>query len=118
MAAFKPVRWIHRSAILIVSIGLAGAGGLSLMVHELKRQVAELLGPNGSAEHIDIGFFTVTLTRITLRASREWPTKDLFRGEHAEFKLDWRTLFTPRIHAKYVVVDQYYLSVVRARNGG
>jgi hypothetical protein len=58
------------------------------MVHELKRQVAELLCPNGSAEHINIGFLTVTLTRITLRAWREWPTKDLFRGEHAEFKLD------------------------------
>lgn len=118
MAAFKPVRWTHRIAILIVCIGLVGVGGWGLMVHELKLQVAELLGPNGSAEHIEVGFFTVTLTRITLRAPQEWPTKDLFRGEHAVFKLDWRTLFTPRVHAEYVVVDQFYLSVVRARNGG
>ncbi|WP_179258435.1 DUF748 domain-containing protein [Caballeronia sordidicola] len=88
------------------------------MVRELKLQVAELLGPNGSAEHIEVGFFTVTLMRIELRAPREWPTKDLFRAEHAVFKLDWRTLFTPRVHAQYVFVDRYYLSVVRARNGG
>ncbi|WP_165106072.1 DUF748 domain-containing protein [Caballeronia sp. SBC2] len=88
------------------------------MVHDLKLQVAELLGPNGSAEHIEVGFFTVTLTGIELRAPREWPTKDLFRAEHAVFKLDWHTLLTPRVHAEYVFVNQYYLSVVRARNGG
>ncbi|OTP73911.1 DUF748 domain-containing protein [Caballeronia sordidicola] len=88
------------------------------MVRELKLQVAELLGPNGSAEHIVVGFFMVTLTRIELRAPREWPTKDLFRAEHAVFKLDWRTLFARRVHAQYVFVDHYYLSVVRADNGG
>jgi hypothetical protein len=87
------------------------------MVHELKLQVIELLGPNGSAKQIEVGLLTVTLTRITLRAPREWPTEDLFRAEHAVFKLDWRTFFTPRVHAEYVFVDQYYLSVVRARNG-
>ncbi|AME26964.1 hypothetical protein AXG89_29050 (plasmid) [Burkholderia sp. PAMC 26561] len=87
------------------------------MVHELKLQVAELLGPNGSAERIDVGFFTVTLKRVELRAPREWPTKDLFRAEHAAIKLEWRTIFTPSVHAEYVFVDQYYLSVVRARNG-
>ncbi len=118
MGSFKPVRWPHRIAILIVCIGLIGVGGWGTMVHELKLQVAELLGPNGSAEQIEVGFFTVSLTGIELRASREWPTKDLFRAEHAVFKLDWRTLFKPRVHAEYVFVDQYYLSVVRARNGG
>ena len=118
MAAFKRVRWFHRIGILIACIALVGVGEWGLLVHELKLQMAELLGPNGSAEHIDVGFFTVTLTRAELRAPREWPTKDLFRAEHAVFKLDWRTLFSPRVHAEYVFVDKYYLSVVRARNGG
>ncbi|AME27227.1 DUF748 domain-containing protein [Burkholderia sp. PAMC 26561] len=118
MATFKPVQWPHRVCILLAVIALAGVGGWVLVVHELKLQVAELLGPNGSAEHIEVRFFTVTLTRIALRGPRAWPTKDLFRAENVVLKLDWRTLFSPRVHAEYVFVDRYYLSVVRGRNGG
>ncbi|CAB3797528.1 DUF748 domain-containing protein [Pararobbsia alpina] len=110
-----------RIAVIVLSIvvllGLAVLIAMRWAAGEIKGRIVEVLGPNGSAEQIDVGLYTVHLRNVRLGAPAGWPAADSLRAATIDIIPDWPAWFSHRLHLKSVVVDQYYQSVWRTTNG-
>src|SRR5471030_824678 len=91
---------------IVAVVVLASVGGWRLVVAEMKHRVLEMIGPLGMVEQIDIGFSNVTLTRVRMRAPRDWPAGDTFQAERVALEFDLRALLVAKhVHFRNVPVD-------------
>ncbi|CAG4908416.1 DUF748 domain-containing protein [Paraburkholderia gardini] len=102
------------AAILVVIV----LAGLLFIQHEVKERIAAALGPRGSADTIDVGFKTIRLTNVRLRAPDGWPAADPFRADTVVLEPDLRDLIQRRIHMRNVVVSGFNMTVLRTKDGG
>ncbi len=101
-------------AILVVIVVAA----LLFVQHEVKERVAAALGPRGSAETIDVGFTSIRLTNVRLRAPDGWPAADPLHADTVVLEPDVRDLIQRRIHMRNVVVSGFNMTVLRTKDGG
>ncbi|TAL92241.1 MAG: DUF748 domain-containing protein [Paraburkholderia sp.] len=101
-------------AILVVVV----VAGLLFIQHEVKERIAAALGPRGSAETIDVGFRTIRLTNVRLRAPDGWPAADALHADTVVLEPDVRDLIQRRIHMRNVVVSGFNMAVLRTKDGG
>lgn len=94
-------------------IALLGAGAWYFYLWELKQHVIAALGSTGSAEQIETGWSTVTLSNVRLRATEDWPEGDTLRARQVVFQFDPDALLHRQIHIRQVDVRGYYLAVRR-----
>ena len=92
-------------------------GGLYFAQYEVKQRVIAALGPLGSAESIDVGFTSVRLTHVVLKAPPGWPAADSLRADQITLIPDVRELVQQRVHIRSVVLSGFDLSVVRQADG-
>ncbi|QIE29560.1 DUF748 domain-containing protein [Caballeronia sp. SBC2] len=102
---------------LTALVSLVGLVGWRFAVVEIRDRILEMLGPLGTVERIDIGISTVTLTRVHLRASHDWPVGDTFKAERIVIEFDKRALLSRRIRFRNVAVYDYYVAVERTNDG-
>ncbi|MEW6343502.1 MAG: DUF748 domain-containing protein [Pseudomonadota bacterium] len=111
----------RRVAIAVAGIVLVlvvvALGGLYFAQYEVKQRVIAALGPLGSAESIDVGFSSLRLTNVRLKAPPGWPAPDSLRADHITIVPDIRDLLHKRMHIRSVVVSGFELSVVRRADG-
>ncbi|QIE29499.1 hypothetical protein SBC1_78300 (plasmid) [Caballeronia sp. SBC1] len=117
MAALTGRHAVLGASGLIALVLLVGMVGWRFAVSEIKNRILEMLGPLGTVERIDIGVSTVTLTRVHLRASHDWPVGDTFKAERIVLEFDKHALLSRRIRFRHVAVDDYYLAVERTNDG-
>jgi uncharacterized protein involved in outer membrane biogenesis len=96
---------------------LAALAGVYFVQYEVKSRIAAALAPLGSAERIDVGLTSVTLTQVRLNAPKGWPTSNTLRANQITFIPDIRDLLAHRIHLRSVVVSDFTMPVVRDANG-
>jgi hypothetical protein len=102
---------------IVVLLVIAGLVALRWAEGEIRQRIVDVLGPNGSAEQIDVGFHTVELRNVRLGAPAGWPAADSLRAAAIHIVPDWPAWFSHRLHLKSVVVDQYYQSALRTTGG-
>ena len=110
-----PILWAFISIIAIIAVG--GVVAIQWASSEIKHRITEVLGPNGSAEQIEVGFHSIHLTKVRLGAPSGWPTTDALRAERIDIEPDWRAWFSHRLHLKSVDVDGFYESALRTKDG-
>ncbi|GAB5098990.1 MULTISPECIES: DUF748 domain-containing protein [unclassified Caballeronia] len=117
MARSKAQRGALWAVGIVVAIIVVAVGGWLFVAHQMKERILETLGPNGSAEEIDVGFGHVTLSRVRLRGPQDWPASDAMRAERIVLDIDMHEALRNRVHLHGVSVDNYYLSIVRSADG-
>jgi hypothetical protein len=102
---------------IVVVLVLAALIALRWAAGEIKSRIVDVLGPNGSAEQIEVGLYTVHLRNVRLGGPAGWPAADSLRAATIDIVPDWAAWFSHRLHLKSVVVDQYYQSALRTSDG-
>ncbi|MGF6758377.1 DUF748 domain-containing protein [Paraburkholderia sp. GAS42] len=101
------------AALIVIVIA-----GLLFIRNEVKERVIAALGPLGSADSIDVGFSTIRLTHVRLRAPEGWPAGDPFHADTVVLVPDVRDLLNRRVHVRNIVVSGFNLTMLRTKDGG
>ncbi|MGF6780648.1 DUF748 domain-containing protein [Paraburkholderia sp. GAS334] len=101
------------AAVIVIVIA-----GLLFIRNEVKERVITALGPLGSADTIDVGFSTIRLANVRLRAPEGWPAGDPFHADTVIVVPDIRDLLNRRVHVRNIVVSGFNLTMLRTKDGG
>ena len=104
-------------AIAVAVLALAVLAALYALQREVKNEIVEVLGPLGSAERIDVGFRSIALTNVRLKAPPDWPAPDALRAARITITPDRRALLAHRVHIRDVTVSGFDLTVLRLASG-
>jgi hypothetical protein len=110
-------RWPLWIAVILVMLALAGIGGRQLATSKLKDKIQEALGPNSEVSSIEVGFSSIEITGIRIRASKEWPAVDELSARRVVVKPDWGTLIANTVRVASIEVEDGYLSMLRRKDG-
>lgn len=102
---------------VIAAIAIAGVVAVQWASTEIKQRITQVLGPNGSAERIEVGLYTVHLEKVRLGAPAGWPAADSLRAERIDIVPDWPAWFSHRLHFRSVDIYTFYQSALRTREG-
>jgi hypothetical protein len=106
--------WI--AAILIVLIA-AGIGGRQLATNTLKTKIEEALGPNSEVASIVVGFSSIEISGIRIRAGKDWPASEELSAKRVVVKPDWGALMSKTIRVASIEIDDGYVSMLRRKDG-
>jgi len=112
---------LRRAILLVLLAGVVVMGAFLLAPLLLRHQVEAALGPRGEVGKIDVGFGSVVLHEVRIRAERNgkqgWPTDDELRAQRVEVRPQLRDLLSARVRIERITVDGAYLSLLRTRDG-
>ncbi|OYW33487.1 MAG: hypothetical protein B7Z51_01285 [Methyloversatilis sp. 12-65-5] len=112
---------LRRALMLLVVIGVVLSGAFVLAPLLLRNQIETALGPRGEVGRIDVGFGSVVLHEVRIRAGRNgkqgWPADDEMRARRVEVRPQLRDLLSARVRIERITVDGGYLSMLRTRDG-
>jgi uncharacterized protein involved in outer membrane biogenesis len=80
-------------------------------------RIEDMMGDKGHASRIDVGWSQIVLENVEIGAPPDWPTRQTLRAARVTMEPDWRALLSDRISIRRVVVEDYYLSILRASDG-
>jgi hypothetical protein len=103
--------------VVVIAIAIAVVAGLHLATRVLKSQVEQALGPDSEVAEIVVNWTSIEVRGVRIRGPKGWPAEDALRAERIVVSPDLLGLFSARLHVPRVVVDNAYLSVLRAHNG-
>lgn len=110
-----------RALVIVVVLGIvlavAAAIGLHLAARALKSEVAQALGPDSEVADIVVGWSSIEVRGVRVRAPRGWPAEDTLRADRIVVRPDLLGLFSARLHVPHITIDHAYVSVLRARDG-
>lgn len=114
-----PVNPFRRKAPWLIALALILAAllGLRYTASVLKGQVVEALGPEAEIQSISLGWFSVHVDHLLIRAPSGWPASETLRAERITILPDLRSLFSSKVRIYSISVEQPYLSM-RRRAGG
>lgn len=112
---------LRRAVLLLALTGVSLLGAFLLAPLLLRNQIETALGPRGEVAKIDVGFGSVVLHDVRIRAVRDgkqgWPTDDELRARRVEVRPQLRDLLSARVRIERIAVDGAYLSMLRTRDG-
>lgn len=112
---------LRRAVLLPVLTGVALLGVFLLAPLLLRNQIETALGPRGEVAKIDVGFGSVVLHDVRIRAVRDgkrgWPTDDELRAQCVEARPQLRDLLSARVRIERITVDGAYLQMLLTRDG-
>ena len=110
-------------------IAAAVLGGLVLLLfvayhfalQRLHGALLQALGPRASVQALELGFSSIEVRGLRIRAEREgrqrWPAEDELRAERVRLVPDLRGVLTGQWRVGHVIVEKPYLSLYRSRDG-
>lgn len=112
---------LRRAVLLLVLTGVAVLGAFLLAPLLLRSQIEAALGPRGEVAKIEVGFGSVVLHDVRIRAVRDgkqgWPTDDELRARRVDVRPQLRDLLSARVRIERITIDGAYLSMLRTRDG-
>ena len=109
--------WRRGLWLLVIGLPLVLAAGLHLAANALKAQVVSALGPDAEIADIGLGWFTVHVDGLRIRAPSDWPAADTLRAQRITIAPDLRSLFSDTVRIRAIRVEQPYLSIRRTADG-
>ena len=106
--------------VIVAAIAiLAGAAvlGLHVATKELKHQVEQALGANSEVDDIVVGWSAIEVRGVRIRAPQGWPAPDTLRAQRVVIVPDLVGLISAKVHIHRIMVEDAYVSVLRARDG-
>lgn len=110
-------RWpLWLAAILIVLVAV-GIGGRQLATKQLKAKIEEALGPNSEVTSIEVGFSSIEISGIRIRAAKDWPAGEELSAKRVVVRPDWGALMSKTIRVASIDIDDGYISMLRRKDG-
>ncbi|ARP91461.1 hypothetical protein CAL14_15190 [Bordetella genomosp. 9] len=110
----KSVKYV---VIPVVVVAILAALAMHVAARVVVARIQDLLGDQGHAARIDVGWSQIVLENVEIGAPPDWPARQTLRAARATLEPDWRALLSDRISIRRVVISDYYLSVLRAPGG-
>lgn len=101
---------------VVVVTAAAALVGLHFVQREVEARVVAALGPLGSARRIDVGFTSVHLFDVRLKAPEGWPA-DPLHADEIILTPDIRDLLAHRVHLRDITVRGFTLTALRTKEG-
>ena len=117
MPAGMGKRWGVIALAVFVVLILGGIAGFRVAVGALKGKVVEALGPDSEIRDLRVGWSSVDVEGLRIRARPGWPAADTLRAERVVIVPSLRSIFTGEFRVSSVTVVKPYLSVLRTRDG-
>lgn len=112
---FKRLAWVAVTFVVVLAGG--GALGLHFAIQSLKGQIEQALGPESEVGDITLGWSSVVIDRVRIRAPQDWPAEDTLRAKRIIVEPDLRGLLSAKVRIHRITVEDGYLSILRPRAG-
>jgi uncharacterized protein involved in outer membrane biogenesis len=110
-------RIIKFVVIPIAVLAVAGVATMQVASRVVVARIESMLGPEGHAQDIDVGWNRVILKNVEIGAPPGWPAQQTLRAARVELEPDWSALLSNRIAIRRATLEDYYLSVLRTTDG-
>ncbi|WP_233235677.1 DUF748 domain-containing protein [Bordetella sp. LUAb4] len=110
----KPVKITLLTLVIVAALVALGA---ALATHMVVGRINALLGDQGSAEKIHVGLAEIVLENVEIGAPPDWPARQSLRAARVVVIPQWRSLLSDEISLERITVSDYYLTLLRPRNG-
>lgn len=110
-------RWPLWIAVALVVLVVVGIGGRQLAANKLKDKIQEALGPNSEVSSINVGFSSIEIVGIRIRADKNWPAADELSAKRVVVKPDWGALVAKTVRIASIEIEDGYLSMLRRKDG-
>lgn len=102
---------------VVLVLAAAASAGLHVATRALKSQVEQALGTDSEVGEIAVGWSSIEVRGVRVRAPQGWPAEDALRAERVIVKPDLAGLLSARVHVPRIIIDKAYVSVWRTRDG-
>ena len=109
--------WLLGLMALALFLSALAVAGHYFAARILKSRVEEALGANGTVGEIRLGFSSVELLDLRVKAGEGWPTGDELRARRVVIRPDLATLVSRKIRIDRIDVEDAYISILRRRDG-
>jgi uncharacterized protein involved in outer membrane biogenesis len=103
--------------IPLATVVVVGVAATQIAARVVVARIEDLLGEQGHAQNIDVGWNRIVLENVEIGAPPGWPTQQTLRAARVELEPDWRALLSNRISIRRATMQDYYLSVLRTDDG-
>ncbi|HEY6896768.1 MAG TPA: DUF748 domain-containing protein [Rhodocyclaceae bacterium] len=122
MATRSRYRLLKIALAVLLLLGIAAAAGLHFGLQALQQKIETALGPESSVAEIKIGWGSVDIAGLRLKAPAGWPAADTLRAQHILVSPDMSSLFgglsgSGEIRVGQIRVVGAYLSALRTADG-
>lgn len=104
-------------AVTLAVIAFAVFLGLHFATKALRSQVEQALGADSEVGEIIMGWSSIEIRRIRIRAPQGWPAADTLRAARVTITPDLQELMHKKIRVSRIVAEDAYLSTLRTRDG-
>jgi Domain of Unknown Function (DUF748) len=117
LAAGKGKRWGLIALVILVVLIAGGIVGFRVAVGVLKGKVVEALGPDSEITGLRVGWTSVDVEGLRIKAPRGWPAADTLRAERIAIVPSLRSVFSGQFRVHSITIVRPYLSVLRTNDG-
>lgn len=117
MTASTLPRWALRALIALVVLAVLVSGALYFGARALKDKVEQALGSESEIGEVRLGFSSVEVLKLRIKAPAGWPAPDTLRAERIVIRPDLLALLSARIRISGIVIEGGYVSALRSNDG-
>jgi uncharacterized protein DUF748 len=117
MAAGRAKRWGLIASLVLLTLVAGGIVCLRVALGLLKDRVVEALGPGSEVGDVRVGWASVDVDGLRIKAPRGWPAGDTLRAERVTIVPSPRSLLSRNFRLHSVTVVRPYLSALRSEQG-
>jgi hypothetical protein len=105
-------------AVVIAVTALSLPLALHFATRALKNQIQQALGTTSDVGEIVVGWSTIELHKVDIRAPANWPAEETLRADNVIITPDLKALIASKqLVISRIEVDAPYLSILRSRDG-
>jgi hypothetical protein len=105
------------AATVLLVFALVAAVALQVATRQLRSHLEGALGPRASVGSINVGWTSIEVLDLRIKAAPGWPAEDELRARRVRVVPDLRSLFGGPWRVASVRVEGGYLSALRTRDG-
>lgn len=110
-------RWGLRALIALVILAVLLSGALYFGARALKGKVEQALGSESEIGEVRLGFSSVDVLKLRIKAPAGWPAPDTLRAERIVIRPDLLALLSARIRISSIAIEGGYVSALRGNDG-
>jgi len=110
-------RRLALAATVLLVVALVAAVALQVATRQLRARVEGALGSRASVGSINVGWGSIEVFDLRIKAAPGWPAEDELRASRVRVVPDLRSLFGGPWRVASVRVEGGYLSALRTRDG-
>ena len=117
MDVSKRKRWALIALLVFVVLFVGGLVGFRVAVGILKGKIVEALGPDSEIRGIRLGWSSVNVDGLRIKAPSGWPAADALQAERVAVVPSLRGLFSRQYRIRSIKIVRPYLSALRTKEG-